>query len=149
MRKAFSDFCLTEKEHVAEDMKLLLCLGAAVFLLHITGIGCPILFLTGIPCAGCGMCRAVFFLFQGQFAAAAAYHPLSFLMPFFSAAWFFRGRISSRWRKILMTFAVFLFTVTYFFRIALGDPVVALHPSAGLLEQFIKEVIHVLYQLRR
>ena len=149
MRKAFEDFCLTEKEHAAEDMKLLLCLGAAVLLLHITGIGCPILFLTGIPCAGCGMCRAVFSLFQGHFAAAAAYHPLSFLMPFFFAAWFFRGRISSRRQKILMVFAVFLFTVTYFFRIVHGDPVVAFHPSAGFLEQIIKEVIHVLYQLRR
>ena len=59
------------------------------------------------------------------------------------------GTVCSRWRKILMTFAVFLFTVTYFFRIVHGDPVVALHPSAGFLEQFIKELIHVLYQLRR
>lgn len=45
------------------------------------GIGCPIRFLSGISCAGCGMSRAWLSLLRGDFAAAAFYHPLFWLPP--------------------------------------------------------------------
>ena len=41
---------------------------------------CPLLHLTGIPCAGCGMTRALFAFFHGDFAAAFRCHPL-FALP--------------------------------------------------------------------
>ena len=40
------------------------------------GITCPILFMTGISCAGCGMTRAWLSLFRLDFGAAFYYHPL-------------------------------------------------------------------------
>ncbi len=56
----------------------LLAAGAAVLL---SGFWqCPILYYTGIPCPGCGMTRALLRLLILDFAGAAAYHPLVYLL---------------------------------------------------------------------
>lgn len=39
---------------------------------------CPSVILTGLPCAGCGMTRAVFFLVTGQFRRSWQLHPMAF-----------------------------------------------------------------------
>lgn len=41
---------------------------------------CPMLALTGLPCAGCGLTRAFLCIFTGQWKRAAYIHPLSFLI---------------------------------------------------------------------
>lgn len=38
---------------------------------------CPMVILTGLPCPGCGLSRAVWFLLTGQFARSFAMHPLA------------------------------------------------------------------------
>lgn len=44
--------------------------------------------LTGIPCPGCGMTRAFAHLAKGEWAAAWANHPFSFVLaPQFGLAW--------------------------------------------------------------
>ena len=61
---------------------LLIHLGAAALLavwLWLTG--CPIYRLTGIPCPGCGMTRALFRLLSLDFAGAWYYHPRVFVIP--------------------------------------------------------------------
>lgn len=47
-----------------------------------TGIGCVFLYFLGIPCPGCGMTRALRALLRMDFAAAFAFHPLIFAMPY-------------------------------------------------------------------
>lgn len=37
---------------------------------------CPMIVLTGFPCAGCGMTRAVFYAVTGQFARSISMNPL-------------------------------------------------------------------------
>ena len=58
---------------------------AAVVLLYLVlegfGITCPIKFLTGISCAGCGMSRAWIAVFHLDFARAFYFHPLFFTPP--------------------------------------------------------------------
>ena len=39
---------------------------------------CPLVLFAGLPCAGCGMTRAMFFLITGQFARSWALHPMAF-----------------------------------------------------------------------
>ncbi len=39
--------------------------------------GCPFSMLTGLPCPGCGMTRAVNALLHGNWSQAITYHPLS------------------------------------------------------------------------
>lgn len=41
---------------------------------------CPMLNLTGIPCAGCGLTRAFLFLASGQVKRAAQINPMAFLI---------------------------------------------------------------------
>lgn len=47
----------------------------------VMGVGCPIRFVTGIPCPGCGMTRAWLSLLSGNEAAAFAFHSLFLLAP--------------------------------------------------------------------
>ena len=55
---------------------------AAALLLYTFVIGrCPILWLTGVPCPGCGMTRALTHAVRLDFAGAFYYHPLWFAVP--------------------------------------------------------------------
>ena len=53
---------------------------AGIALLYVAleafGVTCPIRFLTGISCAGCGMSRAWLSLLRLDLAGAVYYHPL-------------------------------------------------------------------------
>ncbi len=53
----------------------------SVLLFWKRGIGCPIRYLTGVPCPGCGMTRAWLSALHGDLAAAFAYHPLFWAVP--------------------------------------------------------------------
>lgn len=53
-----------------------------LLLLNISGIHCPIRYITGIPCPGCGTTRALFALCRLDFEAALYYNPAA---PFIAA----------------------------------------------------------------
>ncbi|WP_207662140.1 DUF2752 domain-containing protein [Clostridium sp. AM58-1XD] len=59
---------------------LLLILAAYVAVTSLT-IGCPIRYVTGIPCPGCGMTRAFLSLLSGHVREAFSYHPLFWAVP--------------------------------------------------------------------
>lgn len=44
---------------------------------------CPLLVITGFPCAGCGLTRAGLYLLQGNFSQAAMLNPSIFLVVLF------------------------------------------------------------------
>lgn len=115
-------------------MAALLAVGLLYFLYEVVEIGCPVLFVTGLPCMGCGMTRAFSALLRLDFAAAFAYHPLVLLMPFLAAAVLLRKRIPARlWRALWVTVVV-LFIAVYVLRLcAPGDPVVYVQWENGLL----------------
>ena len=52
-------------------------------LFHYIGIGCPIKFLTGISCAGCGMTRAYIAVFHLDLKSAVYFHPLFWIPPIY------------------------------------------------------------------
>ena len=54
---------------------------AALFVLWLFLTGCPLHRLTGLPCPGCGMSRALIRLAQFDLAGAWYYHPLVFFLP--------------------------------------------------------------------
>lgn len=54
---------------------------AALFALWLFLTGCPVHRLTGLPCPGCGMSRALFCLVKLDFAGAWYYHPLVYFLP--------------------------------------------------------------------
>ena len=64
-----------------EEIAALAVIAVFYMVLQGLGISCPIKFVTGISCAGCGMTRAwKVLLFHGDFRQAFYYHPL-FLLP--------------------------------------------------------------------
>lgn len=89
---------ILKKEKRKELLSILVSILSVALLylfFHITGIGCPIRFLTGISCPGCGMTRAVFSLLCLDPASAFHYHPLVFFLPFIFIVYLFRRKISS------------------------------------------------------
>ena len=64
-------------------------LAGAVFLVYyqivhsVFDAFCPMLVLTGIPCAGCGLTRAALYLLRGKGVRAAHINPSIFLILFF------------------------------------------------------------------
>ena len=84
--------------------RLMLLLGMIVYfalaftVMERTGIGCVFLYFLGIPCPGCGMTRALRALLRLDLAAAFAFHPLIFAMPYVFCYLFLpmEGRIHRR-----------------------------------------------------
>jgi hypothetical protein len=66
----------------------------SIAILHVTGVFsadriggviplfCPFKVLTGIPCPGCGMTRAILSIIKGDFHGAFGYNPFSFFLLF-------------------------------------------------------------------
>ena len=116
-----------------------ICAVALVYgILYIAGIGCPIKFLTGISCMGCGMTRAYLSLLSLDLASAFRYHPL-FLIPIIAAILFlFRSRISQKIVKVLLFTTIVLFSIIYLLRIVdPSDTVVVVEPANGAIARWI------------
>ena len=127
------------------DLKELRSLaGIALFyvLIEAMGITCPILFFTGISCAGCGMSRAWLALLRGDLAGAFAFHPLFWLPVPAVALLFFRQRIPGRVFRWGMGAVCVLFLAVYLVRLfTMNDTVVVFQPSQGLAARLISCVI--------
>ena len=129
----------------------LLGIGAVVLLygfFHIVGIGCPIKFLTGVSCAGCGMTRAYLSLLKLDFASAWYYHPLFVLPPIALLLWRFKKKIPAKIYRLSMFTIIGAFLIMYLIRLL--DPentVVVFEPKKGLIYRllaFVGGMINVL-----
>lgn len=79
---------------------------------------CPLLIMTGFPCAGCGMTRAMYCILTGQFARAMNLNPAAFFWLLWFAFWVIKRYILGRNSKWIMrmlavvciiTFAIYLY----------------------------------------
>lgn len=109
--------------------------GIALFyvVLEALGVTCPILFLTGVSCAGCGMSRAWLALLRLDFAAAFGYHPLFWLPVLAAALLVFRRRISERVYRAGLVLCGGLFLAVYVIRLILPGDIVVFTPQDGLI----------------
>ena len=110
-----------------------MALVAAFMLLNLFGIGCPIKFLTGISCPGCGMTRAMWKLLTLDLPSALDFHPLSVAMPLFAALWLcFTCAKKPTARRVVVIAAVVSLIAVYLYRqLAGGDEVVIFDPRQG------------------
>ena len=126
-----------------ESVKAILII--AVFYLFIElvlGVTCPILYFTGISCAGCGMSRAWMCLLHFDFAGAFYYHPLFWIPAAGCVLLFFWNRISKRVKTVLITIACILFVGVYVWRMLdVTDTVVVFQPENGLLAKLFFRLI--------
>ncbi len=118
---------------------------AAVVLLYVViesvGITCPIRFVTGISCAGCGMSRAWLSLLRGDIRMAFYYHPL-FLLPVVALlVWIFKNKLPQALYRFIMFTIVLLFVIIYMYRmIVVKGDIVVFEPENNILFRIIRQI---------
>lgn len=104
-------------------------------------ITCPIRFLTGISCAGCGMSRAWFCVLRMDFAGAFRYHPLFWILPIGIILFLFWDKIPKKIQKILLITACILFLTAYILRMLdTADSIVVFQPEKGAFFSLISQL---------
>ena len=118
---------------------------AAVVVLYVIlesfGVTCPIKYITGISCAGCGMSRAWIALLHFNIHEAFMYHPLFFLPPVVVIAMLFKSKINIKFYKIFMFTMVGAFVIVYLYRMFIGTgDIVVFEPQNNILFRIIRKL---------
>jgi hypothetical protein len=112
----------TNPHAIIKDRLLLMLYLAGIYLFFsLLHIGCPLKFITGISCPGCGMTRAYHSLMQLDINKAVHYHPLFFLVPLMVALYLFDFYIKPKFVKGLWAVIIIVFLSTYLFRLFLSQ----------------------------
>jgi hypothetical protein len=110
--------------------------------LGLIGIGCPIKYLTGISCLGCGMTRAVISALKCDFAKAMEYHPLFWIpIPIFSV-WCLYPKIPKNVYRVCLYTVILLFIIVYIYRLLFSkSDIVSVNPCNGFIYKLITSVL--------
>ena len=116
---------------------------AAVVVLYVIlesfGVTCPIKYITGISCAGCGMSRAWMAFLHLDIAKAFAYHPLFWLVPIAVIVLLRKSKINIKIYKIIIFTIIIMFAIVYMCRLIWsGDDVVVFEPENNILFRIIR-----------
>lgn len=117
-------------------------------LFNLMGITCPIKYVTGISCLGCGMTRAWISVLHLDFKGAFYYHP-GFLLPLaaliliFLKSQYVKNINFYKFYKISMFTIIMLFVIIYVVRIAwIEGDIVVFQPENNILSRFMRNFIH-------
>ena len=111
---------------------------------YMVGIGCPIKYVTGISCGGCGMTRAYLSLLHLDLAGAFHYHPLFFLPPLFIVLIMEKKHLSPKVCSLLMFTIIAAFLIMYLLRLLdPEDTVVVFRPKEGLIYRIYSYVMRI------
>ena len=118
---------------------------AAVVMLYVIlesfGVTCPIKYITGISCAGCGMSRAWIALLHFNIHEAFMYHPLFFLPPVVGIVMLLKSKINIKFYKIFMFTIASAFVIVYLYRMFIGDGnVVVFEPQNNIVFRIIRKL---------
>jgi hypothetical protein len=103
-------------------------------------MGCPIRYLFGVCCPGCGMTRALYYFLRLDFATAFQMHPLIFIMPIAGVIYLSRNKLPKKALNILTVLFFALFLIVYILRISTGSDVVYYRPTDGLVYKIINYI---------
>lgn len=118
---------------------------AAVVVLYVIlesfGVTCPIKYITGISCAGCGMSRAWIALLHFNIHEAFMYHPLFFLPPVVVIIMLLKSKINIKFYKIFMFTMAGAFVIVYLYRMFIGTgDIVVFEPQNNILFRIIRKL---------
>ncbi len=128
--------------------KEIICSVAAIVLLYgafaFSGIGCPIKFVTGISCAGCGMTRAWISVLRGDLREAWNYHPLFWTIPPAAAVWCIRQRLNKKMLNISLFIFAAIFVIVYVYRLLdPADKIVVFAPWEGVIGRMLSSILYL------
>lgn len=118
---------------------------AAVVVLYVIiesfGVTCPIKYITGISCAGCGMSRAWIALLHFNIHDAFMYHPLFFLPPVAVIIMLLKSKINIKIYKIFIFTMAGAFVIVYLYRMFMenGD-IVVFEPQNNIVFRIIHKL---------
>ena len=105
------------------------------------GVTCPIKYITGISCAGCGMSRAWIALLHFNIHEAFMYHPLYFLPPVVVIFMLLKSKINIKFYKIFMFTMAGAFVIVYLYRMFIGTgDIVVFEPQNNILFRIIRKL---------
>ena len=122
---------------------------------------CPLLQLTGLPCAGCGLTRAFLYLFTGQWSRAAYIQPMSFaIVAFLLYCGYFRYLKGTKIRGFTPLFVLLITAMLLFYAVRMylyfPDRVPYVYMSDNVLagkvpgyEKLIRQLTEIIRASRR
>ena len=121
-----------------KDIQALAAVALFYIVIESLGVTCPILFLTGISCAGCGMSRAWLSLLRLDLAGAFAFHPLFWLPVPAAALLLLRRKLPERAFRWGIGLVCVLFFSVYLIRLfSPGNGIVVFQPAEGLIGRLV------------
>ncbi len=130
------------KKFLIENKRNIILILASVIIIAVAylTIHCPIRFLTGLSCPGCGMTRALFAFLRLDFKKAFYYHPAIFIMPLAAVIFIFRSKFTAKKYNLLLAFFVIILAVIYIYRIIIGNEIVAFDIENGLIYKIFQHI---------
>lgn len=106
------------------------------------GITCPIKYITGISCAGCGMTRAWIALLHLDISAAFMYHPLFFLPPLALILFLCRTKLNKKVYYFCCGIILAAFIIVYLYRmIYVHDDIVVFEPQNNIIFRTLRNIV--------
>lgn len=85
MRSLLRDAVIRIWEDFCDYKEVIMIFAVYYLIVHaVFHVFCPVVMITGFPCAGCGMTRAVFYMFTGQFVRSWQFNPMAFPVVLFA-----------------------------------------------------------------
>lgn len=107
---------------------------------------CPIEHLIGVPCPGCNMTTALYYLVQGKISIALYFHPLVIILAIvviIEAFLFYRHRnFSNKYSKIILSIFAVLLLGVYIYRMINVYPE---HPMSYNSDNMIETIKALFY----
>ena len=130
------------KKKFKELFTLLFGFAIYVLFLNLSGIHCPIKFITGISCPGCGMTRAVISAVKLDFKSAFYYNPMwCVTLPAIAVMAFAHIKNKQKLMKITALLFAALLIVTYVIRIIVGDStVITVNPKESIFYKIFLKI---------
>lgn len=115
----------------------------AYLVMFAVGITCPIKYITGISCPGCGLSRAWFHALTLDLASAFAYHPLFWLVPFAAMAFV----LEKRFRACRIAFYAIVAAAIIVYAVRMldtSDAIVVFAPENGVIPRLLRRLSSLL-----
>ena len=120
-----------------EVLSLLLCLGLYCVIAILLSLPCPVLWITGVSCPGCGITRACLSLIRFDLESAIYYNPSVFVVILAAVLLFFSKKKTTK-NRILLTAAFFMIAVYLYRMLFAHAPVLQFDPANGAVGRLLR-----------